>query len=266
MGQQPNKYHITDDGKVYCINDDGSYTYICDINDFDKLKITNGDFNLSKNSPHNFPKDKPKSKSPLRKPLNKYIRIILSLFLLGLLIIYIWAMSSNIKNNPQYMPIDNSHLKKEPAVIDSLVKDTLEQNIHKTEEVKNDYISPISNNSSDFKNERVNKKDTQKSKGNGLENYRRKYIKGEDDYSHNNNSTSRDDDVKISPERKGKKNNEADIPTCSTNNSNEDSVKIIKKQPKISYEVEREHTITIMVNGKEVHKEVHSSRKVEECK
>lgn len=31
MGQQPNKYHISDDGKVYQIQKDGSITEICQI-------------------------------------------------------------------------------------------------------------------------------------------------------------------------------------------------------------------------------------------
>lgn len=36
MGQQPNKYHISDDGRVFRINDDGSFTSVCNIEDVDK--------------------------------------------------------------------------------------------------------------------------------------------------------------------------------------------------------------------------------------
>lgn len=32
MGQMPNKYHITDDGKVFRVNEDGSFSEIGDVN------------------------------------------------------------------------------------------------------------------------------------------------------------------------------------------------------------------------------------------
>lgn len=40
MGQQPNKYHITDDGKVFRINDDGSFTSVGNIEDIEKVHST----------------------------------------------------------------------------------------------------------------------------------------------------------------------------------------------------------------------------------
>ncbi len=36
MGQQPNKYHISDDGKIYRVNDDGSFTSMGSVKDIDK--------------------------------------------------------------------------------------------------------------------------------------------------------------------------------------------------------------------------------------
>lgn len=35
MGQQPNKYHVSDDGNVYRINDDGSFTSVGNIEDIE---------------------------------------------------------------------------------------------------------------------------------------------------------------------------------------------------------------------------------------
>ena len=35
MGQLPNKYHISDDGKIYKINDDGSFTLVGNIDDIE---------------------------------------------------------------------------------------------------------------------------------------------------------------------------------------------------------------------------------------
>lgn len=40
MGQQPNKYHMTDDGKVYRVNEDGSFTSIGNVEDLDKKTST----------------------------------------------------------------------------------------------------------------------------------------------------------------------------------------------------------------------------------
>ncbi|MDE6278283.1 MAG: hypothetical protein K2M06_09290, partial [Muribaculaceae bacterium] len=36
MGHQPNKYHISDDGTVYRINEDGSFTSVGNIEDIEK--------------------------------------------------------------------------------------------------------------------------------------------------------------------------------------------------------------------------------------
>lgn len=44
MGQQPNKYHISDDGKVYRINEDGSFTSVGNIEDIEmKSSATSAD-------------------------------------------------------------------------------------------------------------------------------------------------------------------------------------------------------------------------------
>ncbi len=37
MGQQPNKYHVSDDGRVFRINADGSFTSVCNIEDIEKI-------------------------------------------------------------------------------------------------------------------------------------------------------------------------------------------------------------------------------------
>ncbi len=53
MGQQPNKYHISDDGNVYKINEDGSYTLIGNIETIERKisanPINNIDPNLTSN-------------------------------------------------------------------------------------------------------------------------------------------------------------------------------------------------------------------------
>lgn len=41
MGQQPNKYHISDDGKIYRINEDGSFTELGNANDLNTPKEGN---------------------------------------------------------------------------------------------------------------------------------------------------------------------------------------------------------------------------------
>lgn len=40
MGQQLNKYHMTDDGKVYRVNEDGSFTSIGNVEDLEKKPST----------------------------------------------------------------------------------------------------------------------------------------------------------------------------------------------------------------------------------
>lgn len=41
MGQKPNKYHISDDGIIYRINDDGSFTSVGNIDDIEKKQTVN---------------------------------------------------------------------------------------------------------------------------------------------------------------------------------------------------------------------------------
>ena len=41
MGQQMKKYHTSDDGRIYRINDDGSYTEIGNVNNFPTERANN---------------------------------------------------------------------------------------------------------------------------------------------------------------------------------------------------------------------------------
>ena len=41
MGQKPNKYHISDEGIIYRINDDGSFTSVGNIDDIEKKQSVN---------------------------------------------------------------------------------------------------------------------------------------------------------------------------------------------------------------------------------
>lgn len=47
MGQQLNKYHISDDGKIYRINDDGSFTSVGNFDEIEKKPLDNTVNNLS---------------------------------------------------------------------------------------------------------------------------------------------------------------------------------------------------------------------------
>lgn len=50
MGQQPHKYHISDDGKIYRVNDDGSFTLVGNVVDIEKKPSANPINNMLPNN------------------------------------------------------------------------------------------------------------------------------------------------------------------------------------------------------------------------
>lgn len=77
MGSNFGKYHITEDGNIYRINDDSSFTYLGNIEDIAKL-------NSRKNGANGRPKSRP---TPTK--LNSWIILGCLLYIIALILLII---------------------------------------------------------------------------------------------------------------------------------------------------------------------------------
>lgn len=97
MGQQSNKFHVSDDGKIFRINEDGSFTELGNANDLHTpkeehtVKEPTSYYNNGSIPP---PYSKPKSSNTL-----KYVFFVTGIVILGSL--FIWY-SSNQYSTTRY--------------------------------------------------------------------------------------------------------------------------------------------------------------------
>lgn len=86
MGQQPNKYHISNDGKVFRINEDGSFTSVGNVEDLER-KPSDASADRAPSIPH--PPYKPAGASECGWWKHNYNR----LWVTTLVVFFVWFIS-----------------------------------------------------------------------------------------------------------------------------------------------------------------------------
>lgn len=98
MGQEPKKYHVTDDGKIYRVNEDGSFTEMGNVEDSASAKDKNRNDNTTVQQPDYAPYEDYEYDEQRGKKKWWYIASIIIIVAAGFLV---YTMINNVGSNDE---------------------------------------------------------------------------------------------------------------------------------------------------------------------